>query len=126
MKDIYLISSLFILSLFILSAVLAGCTSQPQGLGKFESLAKCLTANNTVMYGTSWCPHCQNQKKAFGASFQYINFVDCDADAAACTDAGIQGYPTWIINGTSYAGEQNIYDLAKNSGCVDALLNATP
>ena len=32
------------------------------------ALAKCLTSKDVKMYGTSWCPHCNNQKEMFGVS----------------------------------------------------------
>ena len=38
-----------------------------------DRLAQYLTSQNVTMYGTSWCSHCQNQKKLFGKSFKYIN-----------------------------------------------------
>ncbi len=96
----------------------SGCSSGP---GKYDALAQCLSAKDVVMYGTSWCSHCQNQKSTFGASFQYVTFVDCDKNANECLRAGVEGYPTWIVNGTKYAGEQNMYALAKNSGCLGNL-----
>jgi glutaredoxin len=107
--------------IILYAIIITGCSSKPVADGKYDALAKCLTADNVVMYGTSWCTHCQNQKAAFGSSFQYVTFVDCDADTAACTAAGVQGYPTWVINGTSYPGEQNLYTLAKDAGCISAL-----
>ena len=105
--------------------VISGCSSNAVVSNKYDELAKCLSANNAVMYGTSWCPHCQNQKKMFSNSFEYINFVDCDASSDACKAAGVQGYPTWVINGTSYEGEQTVYTLAKSAGCLDALANSS-
>jgi glutaredoxin len=80
-----------------------------------------MTANGATMYGTEWCPHCKAQKEEFGNSFKLIDYVDCDKYMQQCQDAGVEGYPTWKINGTNYPGTQNLYDLAKNSGCVDAL-----
>ena len=69
------------------------------------------------MYGTEWCSHCQNQKKEFDSSFQYVNYVDCDKDREKCTEAEIRGYPTWRINGENYPGEQRLERLAVLSGC---------
>ena len=87
------------------------------GSGNYDNLAMCLTANGVVMYGAEWCPHCQNQKKAFGSSVQYINFVDCEVYTSECTNAGITGYPTWVINGEQYPGERELSQLAALSGC---------
>ena len=96
-----------ILLLFVL---LAGCANN-------DSFAQCLTDNDATMYGTEWCSHCQNQKKAFGSSFESVNYVDCDKDRAICEEAGIEGYPTWIIDGKAYPGEQKLETLAMLSEC---------
>ena len=56
------------------------------------------------MYGAEWCSHCKNQKKLFGNSFQYVNYVDCDKNSKECKEAGISGYPTWKVNGQNYSG----------------------
>lgn len=113
--------AMIIFSIIFASLLISACSSKPVPSGQYDALAKCMTANNVTMYGTTWCSHCQNQKKAFGDSFQYINFVDCDQHKDDCIKADVEGYPTWKINETNYAGEQNMYDLAKNSGCLDKL-----
>ena len=107
-----------LVSLF--AVVISGC-SKPPVSGTYDDLSRCLTEKGVVMYGTEWCTHCQAQKKAFGDSFQYITFVDCDKNTDECKSAGVDGYPTWKINNTNYAGEQNFYTLAKNAGCLDKL-----
>ena len=99
--------------LFILIS-LTGCSKGP---GKYDSFAQCLTENGATMYGTEWCSHCQNQKKAFGKSFQYTNFVDCDFNSDECLKNGVSSYPTWTINGESYTGEQPLYRLASLTNC---------
>jgi parvulin-like peptidyl-prolyl isomerase len=89
-----------------------------------DDFAKCITASNATFYGASWCTHCNNQKDMFGSSLQYVNYVECavegqpNVQTKACTDAGISGYPTWIINGKSYPGEQTLANLAKLTGCT--------
>ncbi len=91
---------------------------------KVETLAKCLTEKGAKFYGASWCTHCANQKEMFGDALQYVTYVECaDANNAQiqtpeCTTAGINGYPTWIINGTKYPGEQTLDKLAQLSGCA--------
>ncbi len=99
--------------LFIL-IILSGCAKGP---GKYDTFAKCLTEKGATMYGTEWCSHCQSQKKMFGDSFQYIDFVDCDKDRSACFQAFVNGYPTWRINEENYPGEQSLYRLASLTGC---------
>jgi len=109
-KNIFIISILVIIS----SSLMIACERQPS---RYDSLAKCLTADNVTMYGTTWCSHCQNQKALFGSSFDYINFVDCDRHKEECINAGVEGYPTWNINGTNYPGELTFYNISQLSGC---------
>ena len=98
----------------ILSIFLMGCDSGP---GEYDALAQCLTENGAVMYGTEWCSHCKSQKKLFGKSFEYVNYVDCDKNREACSMAGIQGFPTWVISGENYPGLQALDKLGSLAGC---------
>ena len=91
--------------------------SKNSDTGQYDSFAQCLTDVGVKMYGTEWCPHCQNQKKLFGKSFKFINYIDCDKNKQTCLIEGIQGYPTWKLNGQGYTGEQSFESLAKISGC---------
>jgi hypothetical protein len=96
---------------------LAGCTSQNNTPGTYDNFAKCLTDKGVIMYGSATCPHCQDQKKMFGDSFKYINYIECSNDPR-CTQAGIQYVPTWSINGTLQpAGEKTIQELSSLTGC---------
>lgn len=88
-----------------------------------DSFAKCLTEKGVKMYGAYWCPHCENNKKLFGDSWKYMNYVECAVEGQpqvqtqACTDAGISGYPTWLINNEKYPGEQTLEKLSSLTGC---------
>ncbi|GIU69311.1 MAG: hypothetical protein KatS3mg002_0547 [Candidatus Woesearchaeota archaeon] len=115
----------FIFVIIILSILLSACSKENFGPGQFDDLANCLTSNGATMYGTEWCPHCKNQKQMFGTSFKYINYVDCDKYMNECINAGVEGYPTWKINGTNYPGTQSLYVLAEKSGCLNELLNTS-
>lgn len=106
-------------------AKLSGCSlplASDTSENKYDLLAKCLTEKGVKMYGAFWCGHCQNQKKAFGSSFQYINYQECTIDgkqnsfAQVCQDAGIEGYPTWIFpQGSEQIGSSpNISPNGKN------------
>ena len=84
-------------------------------------LAKYLTEKGAVLYGAYWCPHCQDQKKILGDGLKYINYVECDpqgdnAQPDKCTAAGIESYPTWIINGQKTTGAKSLSQLAQLSG----------
>lgn len=91
--------------------------------GKYDEFAQCLTEKNVTMYGTFWCPHCKDQKKAFGSSFQYINYIECstpdgNAQLQICKDAKIDGYPTWeFADGTRRSGFVPLVDLASKTNC---------
>jgi len=98
--------------------------SSQKSSGEHDSLAQCLTDNGVKMYGAWWCPHCQDQKKEFGSSFDLIDYVECavgnpgSGQTKACDDAKITGYPTWIFkDGTRLEGEQTFNKLAETAGC---------
>src|SRR3989338_1180730 len=84
-----------------------------------EVFAKCLSEKRIVMYGANWCSHCQNEKKAFGDSFQFVSYVECPDNPQQCLAAGISGYPTWIFpNGKKLECEQGLEKLSRESGCL--------
>lgn len=124
-KNKYLIGLIAVLVLIavlgygVLSGLFSSNNVPP---GKYDDFAKCLTQNDATMYGAYWCGHCNNQKAEFGDSFKYVNYVECDpngnnAKPQLCTQNGITGYPTWIINGTHYEGEQSLNHLSSLTGC---------
>ena len=99
-----------------------GKSSQPSSSS--DDFAKCLASKNITMYGTYNCPHCLNEKKAFGSSFQYILYVECTQEPNKCVDAGIVEVPTWVFPdgpsaqaGKKLIGEQGLEKLSKESGC---------
>lgn len=82
------------------------------------ALAQCLSDKGITMYGADWCPHCQNEKRAFGNAFALIPYVECPAEPQRCVAAGVNGYPTWIFpDGKKLEGEQGLKGLAEESGC---------
>ncbi|HTY40212.1 MAG TPA: hypothetical protein VMC43_03950 [Candidatus Paceibacterota bacterium] len=84
-----------------------------------DAFAQCLSAKNITMYGAAWCPHCQNEKHRFGASFHYVNYVECPNNVQLCTEKGVQGYPTWLApDGQKLEGDQELEKLADFSGCA--------
>ncbi len=88
--------------------------------GALDGFAQCLAEKQITMYGAEWCPHCQNEKRAFGESFQYVPYVECPDNPRLCLEKGIQGYPTWIFpDGTKrLEGEQGLERLSQESGCI--------
>ena len=86
--------------------------------GKYDAFAQCLSEKGITMYGAAWCPHCQREKRLFGSSFQFVNYVECPDNPQLCTEKGVTGYPTWIFpDGRRFAGEQGLQKLSAESGC---------
>lgn len=85
--------------------------------GTYDSFAQCVSEKGAVMYGTEWCHYCKNQKELFGDSFDQVNYVDCDKNNEACQTAGVRGYPTWVIDGQSHSGVQQLYKISQLTQC---------
>jgi glutaredoxin len=88
-----------------------------------RALAEHLAEKGVLFYGASWCPHCQEQKRLFGASVSRLPYVECNLagpnapQASACSRAGVQTYPTWVINGRAIVGQVlSLADLADATG----------
>ncbi len=99
--------------------------------GQYNALATCLGEAGAKFYGAFWCPHCNNQKKAFGKSSELLPYVECSTpdgkgQTQVCLDNQIQSYPTWIFaDGTRLTGEQTPQALAEKTAC-EATLPANP
>jgi len=86
--------------------------------GKYDNFAQCLTDKGIIMYGANWCPHCQNEKRAFGDSFRLITYVECPDNPQQCVDVNVESYPTWIFSdGRRLVGEQGLKKLSQESAC---------
>ncbi len=86
------------------------------------ALAKHLTKVGVKMYGAYWCSHCSDQKQLFGKqAWTKINYIECAADGLkanpqACSQAQIEGFPTWLIKGRKYPGTMSMIQLSQLSG----------
>ena len=75
-----------------------------------RALAEHLTNSGAKFYGAYWCPHCRDQKKFFGAAARRLPYIECSPNgqsrpqAQECNDAGVNGYPTWFIDGKKTDG----------------------
>ena len=93
---------------------------------KYDGFARCLTDRGVKMYGAFWCEHCAEQKKKFGASFEYAPYVECavkgdrNAKTQVCKDAGIQHFPTWQFPPTGERVERvfSLEELSDRTGCA--------
>lgn len=89
----------------------------------FDSFAKCVSSKGVRMYGAWWCPHCAEQKEAFGYAFQYVKYVECSPEGKrdineVCKQAGIKHFPTWqFADGSRTEGELPITDISQKTGC---------
>lgn len=107
-----------ILILFIVGFGVWFFFSGRESEGKYDAFAQCLAEKRITMYGADWCPHCQNEKQAFGNSFRFVPYVECPDEPKKCLAQGINGYPTWIFpDGKKLEGEQGIEKLSRESGC---------
>ncbi|MFQ3680070.1 MAG: vitamin K epoxide reductase family protein [Pseudanabaenaceae cyanobacterium] len=84
-------------------------------------LAQHLRATNVKMYGAFWCPHCREQKAAFGEAAPLVPYVECDprgekSQAALCQSKNIRSYPTWEIDGRLLEGARSLTELAQRTG----------
>lgn len=111
---------MFIITLVVLLFTvlfLSGCSSAKAE--DITAFASCLAEKEATLYGADWCPHCQQQKEMFGASFAKVNYVECTVDKQKCNEAQIQGFPTWkFADGSSLPGVQEFSILAEKTGCV--------
>ena len=112
----------YVVVVLILIGIIYLVANKESGKGQYDDFAKYLTGQEVVMYGAEWCTHCKNQKKMFGASFQYVDYFECDVRGKnprtkECLDAGVRGYPTWEIKGELYPGEQSFETLSALTGC---------
>ncbi|MBD2292171.1 vitamin K epoxide reductase family protein [Anabaena sphaerica FACHB-251] len=89
------------------------------------ALAEHLVKAGAKEYVAYWCPHCHDQKLLFGKeAYQIISdniAVECAPESPKgkpdlCQAAKIQGFPSWIINGKTYSGVQDLEELANMTG----------
>lgn len=112
-----------LIAIAVLAALAVGgaalLAAPPKTTLALDSFAQCLKEKGITMYGAGWCPHCQNEKKAFGDSFKFVPYVECPDEPKRCLDAGVTGYPTWIFpHGEKLVGEQGLQKLSEESGCT--------
>ena len=115
---LYIFTGLVVIGVFIFAMFKPGVVP-----GQYDEFAQCLTDSGATMYGAYWCSHCENQKEMFGDSFKLVDYVECadpevDGMKQECADAGIEGYPTWILgDGQVLPGEVPLEYLAEVTSC---------
>ena len=114
---------LFAVAGILVVGLIAVTVTKGRTPSSYDGFAQCLSDNGAQMFGAWWCPHCENQKAAFGSAFDNINNVECSPDrtrnmSAECKQAGIESYPTWrFSDGTELRGEQSFATLGSKTGC---------
>ena len=84
-------------------------------------LAAHLTETGARMYSAYWCPHCHDQKEMFGKeAVTKLKVIECakdgqNSETKLCEMKGINGYPSWEINGEITSGVQSLESLAEAS-----------
>ena len=91
----------------------------------YDQFAQCLADQGLKMYGAFWCSACSSQKKLFGSSFQYVDYIECDdrdpsgkGQAELCKEKNIESYPTWTYtDGRKWVGVQTFEKLGSIANC---------
>ena len=117
-----LISAILIVS--VLSLHFSGLFDPASGPEKpyLKALATHLRDSGARLYGTYWCPVCQQQKALFEASADRLPYVECTPEGRdrplsfTCVANNITDYPTWIIHGHRQTGVVTVEELARLSG----------
>ncbi len=82
-------------------------------------LAEHLNKIGAVKYSAYWCPHCHDQRELFGEeASSKLNIIECAEDgknnqSEFCKQKGINGFPSWEINGTIESGVKSLEELAE-------------
>jgi hypothetical protein len=90
-----------------------------------DAFARCLGSRGVKMYGAYWCPHCQDQKEMFAASFKFVPYVECGVQgdphgqSQACKDENVKHYPTWQFPPTGERVERvfSLEELSERTSC---------
>ena len=112
-----------VLIIGVVVIVISAWVYQQNQPGELDDFARCLDEKGAIFYGAFWCPHCQDQKKAFGRSERLLPYVECSlpsgqGQTAVCQQAGIEGYPTWeFADGSRESGNLSLDFLASKTGC---------
>src|SRR3989344_7986467 len=122
-------SAKYIIIVIVIIAVIIGVIFLSKSGSKYpresiDAFAKCLTEKGTLMYGTFWCPKCAEQKKMLDSSFQFIDYIECDArgeneQSQLCIEKNVEKYPDWQFpDGTRLVGILPFEELGAKAGCT--------
>lgn len=117
-KDIKIYLSLVAIIILIIAVILWIKNIRNPENNIDEEVIKCI-ASKAVMYSQNGCSHCISQKNILGSYVSLFNIIECNENdnLKKCTEAGIIGTPSWIINNQKYEGVQSIAELKNLTGC---------
>ncbi len=110
-KEKFVTIGIIILVLFIAGAIIFSKTTGFVVKNTVSEAEARWIGEHSVLYAQAGCIHCKEQEDLFGENVKYLTIVDCIEDIQTCILAGIEGTPTWIINGEKYVGVQSIEKL---------------
>lgn len=124
-KKMGIILGILIAAIIILAALGVFKNENKKALNaEIIAFADCLKEEGAKFYGAFWCPHCQNQKRIFGKkAAKALPYTECSTpdgqgQTEACTEAGIESYPTWeFADGSRTGGVQSIQQLSTLTSC---------
>jgi hypothetical protein len=96
---------------------------QRKRVSRLDGFAQCIAGKGAKMYGLYWCTHCAEQKEMFGASFQFIPYIECGIKGSrneeqSCMNVGVKNFPTWqFADGERREGPQPLQLLSEKTGC---------
>ena len=64
-----------VMAVATLGVVVAGAI--PAAAENLAPFARCLTHAGATYFRASWCPHCAEQERMFGAARPYLGEIDC-------------------------------------------------
>lgn len=87
-----------------------------------DAFTSCLAEKDATIYASTVCDYCKEQEELLGDGFSKIKTVVCydgttEQQTDECENLGIEGYPTWIIDGKQLKGLQSLESLSEESGC---------
>jgi len=122
-KTISILIGLIIIAGIVIIAVTAGDKTQKEPTEN-EVFAQCIADSGATFFGAFWCPHCINQKDAFGKkATKLLPYQECSTanrqQNSLCQKEEIESYPTWeFTDGSRMSGELSFVELAENTGCA--------
>lgn len=120
MKKLSSTTWMIILAFVVFGGLIGVVLYQNNAPSKYDDFAQCLTDQGATMYGAYWCPHCEEQRAAFGSAFKYIDYVECSSPGSNTFDLcpDIESTPTWEKeDGSRITGALPFSVLSEEFGC---------